>query len=666
LSPHLQRFGLNKFRSASLLPAVMARMIGALLIENLDRQTPRSALVNNMLSLSLKSSFPKRSFRCLLFAVVALALGVVIAPALRAAGDQPQILPLDQVKPGMKGLAYTIFAGDKIEPFDVEVIGILPNLMGPKQSIILVQLHGDKAEHTGVVAGMSGSPVYIDGKLVGALSLKFGVFVKEPLAGVTPIEDILSIPTGDASNPKTLSVRTATAGNAETASASGADLPRYQLPAKWAQAAGASGDAFLEPIASPLVFSGVVPATLRQYAAEWAPYGMVAAAGGTAPPASDDAKIVPGDMVSMLLVQGDISMSAACTVTAVAEDRVYACGHPLFGLGASDMPLARGRTLTTLSSDFNSTKIVNAGGVIGTLTEDRLTAVMGRIGPAPQMIPVDLTVVTPAGEKQFHSEMISNPKLTPLLMGLIAFNGLTQNTAYGEGSTMKLSGNIDIDGHSPVSLEDMYAPTDQFVPDGTFVASSVQTTFTRIFSNPYEMPKVNKVSLRVESIPDRRVASILNAWSEVSEAQPGDPVTIKVLLRPYRGAPVIRDVPITIPAQATRGSTLRVQVSDADSLNRIPNLVAAQGRLGGLDQLISLLNRERRNNQLYVTLLKPTPTLLVEDKELPDAPLSQINVLDQKRLPGNSALLRESTAGEWSVRMDEIISGSTSVFIKIK
>ncbi|HWY88122.1 MAG TPA: SpoIVB peptidase S55 domain-containing protein, partial [Gemmataceae bacterium] len=571
------------------------------------------------------------------------------------------------VKPGMKGLAYTIFAGDKIEPFDIEVIGILPNLMGPKQSIILVQLHGDKAEHTGVVAGMSGSPVYIDGKLVGALSLKFGVFVKEPLAGVTPIEDILSIPTGDSSNTKTLSVRSAAAGNAEAASpASVTDRPHYPLPAKWAQAAGTSGDAYLEPIASPLVFSGVAPATLRQYSGEWAPYGMVAAAGGTAPPASDDAKIVPGDMVSMLLVQGDISMSAACTVTAVTEDRVYACGHPLFGLGASDMPLARGRTLTTLASDFNSTKIVNAGGVIGTLTEDRLTAVMGRIGAAPQMIPVDLTVVTPAGEKQFHSEMISNPKLTPLLMGLVAFNGLTQNTAYGEGSTMKLSGNIDIDGHSPVSLEDMYAPTDQFVPDGTFVASSVQTTFTRIFSNPYEMPKVNKVSLRVESIPDRRIASILNAWSDVSEAQPGDPVTIKVLLRPYRGAPVIRDVPITIPAQATRGSTLRVQVSDADSLNRIPNLVAAQGRLGGLDQLISLLNRERRNNQLYVTLLKPTPTLLVEDKELPDAPLSQINVLDQKRLPGNSALLRESTAGEWSVRMDEIISGSTSVFIKIK
>ena len=574
----------------------------------------------------------------------------------------------------MRGVAYTIFAGDKIEPFDIEVVGILPNLMGPKQSIILVQLHGEKAEHTGVVAGMSGSPVYVDGKLMGALSLKFGTFVKEPLAGVTPIEDILSIPTGDSSSPKTLRVRSEVADNASPPAAtqriaslaSANELPRYPVPTKWAQAAGASGDAYLEPIAAPLVFSGFAPGTLRQYAGEWAPYGMVATAGGTAPPASDDAKVVPGDMVSMVLVQGDISMSAACTVTAVTDDRVYACGHPLFGLGSSDMPLARGRTLTTLASDFNSTKIVNAGGVIGTLTEDRLTAVMGRIGPAPQMIPVDLTVVTPAGEKQFHSEMISNPKLTPILMGIIAFNGLTQNTAYGEGSTMKLSGGIDINGHSPVSLEDMYAPTDQFVPDGTFVASSVQTTFTRIFSNPYEMPRVNKVSLRVEAIPDRRVASILNAWPEVSEAQPGDPVTIKVLLRPYRGTPMISDVPITIPPQATRGSTLRVLVSDADSLNRIPNLVAAQGRLGGLDQLISLLNRERRNNQLYVTLLKPTPTLLVEDKELPDAPLSQINVLDQKRLPGNSALLRESAAGEWSVRMDEIISGSTSVFIKIK
>ena len=572
----------------------------------------------------------------------------------------------------MEGYGYTIFAGDQIEKFDLVVIGVLPNLVGPKQSIILVQLKGPKVEHTGVVAGMSGSPVYIDGKLVGALALKFGMFVKEPLAGVTPIEDMLALPTGDEPTARGPAVASAepssavTSGPLTATSTSWAtESPRFQLPPEWAHAAGITGSAFLEPIATPLVFSGFAPATIRQYSADWAGYGLVATPGGTAAPEADDATVVAGDMVGMVLVQGDLSLNAACTVTAVVGDRVYVCGHPFLGIGASNMPMARGRVLTTLASDYDSTKIVNMGGVIGTITQDRLTAVMGKVGAAPQMIPVDLSFVTPAGGKQYHIEMISDPKLTPLLVGLVAFNGLTQNTSYGEGTTLQLSGTIDIAGHSRVSLENMYAPTDQFVPDGAFVATSVQSVFTRIFSNPYETPKIERVTLRLDSLPERRIATVENAWSEASEASPGERVTIKVMLRPYRGAPTIRDVPITIPAQAAHGSTLRIQVSDSDSLNRLTNLFTA-GRLGGLEQLITLLNRERRNNQLYVTLLKPTPTLMVEDKELPDAPLSEINVLNQQRLPGNSVLLRESTVGEWSIPMDSVIAGSASVLIKIK
>jgi hypothetical protein len=261
--------------------------------------------------------------------------------------------------------------------------------------------------------------------------------------------------------------------------------------------------------------------------------------------------------------------------------------------------------------------------------------------------------------------MISDRKLTPLLVGLVSFNSLTQNTAYVEGTTLRLSGTIDIAGHSPVVLDNMYTPTDAFVPDGTVVASGVQSVFNRIFSNPYETPQIKRVSLRVDSLPERRLARIENAWLETTEAAPGDSVSVKVMLRPYRGAPVIREVPIAIPPQAVRGSTLRVQVSDSDSLNRVTNLFAAQGRLGSLEQLITLLNRARSNNRLYVTLLKPTPTLLVDDKELPDAPLSQINILNQ-RLAGNSAVLRESAAGEWSVPMEEVVSGSASVFIKVK
>jgi hypothetical protein len=617
------------------------------------------------------SSFVTSTVSRARFASRLLLAGVVLlltTACLRAA-DPPPMISLDQIKPGMAGVAYTIFAGDQIEKFDLEVIGILPNLLGPRQSIILVQLKGPHVEHTGVVAGMSGSPVYIDGKLAGALSLKFGQFTKEPLAGVTPIADMLSLPAGEAPLSGANRIADASAPSSPDGStqafAGSLENGRYPLPTQWARTTGFPSGAFLQPIASPMVLSGFAPATLRQFAPDWEAYGMVATPGGSAEPRPDDSQISPGDMISMNLVQGDLSMNPACTVTAVIEDRVYACGHPFLGLGGVSIPMSRGRVVTTLSSEMDSTKIVNAGGVIGTLTQDRLTAVMGRLGAPPPMIPVTLSIVTPAGEKQINVEMISDRKLTPLLAGMVFFNSLTQNSTYGEGTTLRLSGSIDIAGHSPVILENMYTPTDQLTPDGSMVAAGVQGLFNRIFANPYETPKIERVTLRVDSLPEQRLARIENAWSETSEAAPGDSVTIKVMLRPYRGAPVIREIPITIPLQATRGSALRVQVSDSDTLNRIPNQLAAQGRLASLEQLITLLNRTRRNDRVYVELLKPAPTLILEDKELPGAPLSQLNVLNQT-LPADSALLRETALGEWSLPLDEAVAGTASVIIKVR
>ena len=597
---------------------------------------------------------------------------MLIALAIAAAAaDTPEILPLDQIKPGMKGVAYTIFAGDQIEKFDLEVIGILPNLLGPKQSIILVELKGPKVQHTGVVAGMSGSPVYIEGKLAGALSLKFGIFTKEPLAGVTPIENMLEIqpPAGTPSAEDAAPAGPAPSASVSASAATQTSVAQqYALPAECAERTGSGAGAFLAPIETPLVFSGFSRAALDHYAGQLGNYGMVATQGGTSAPQRDDANVKPGDMVSMVLVQGDLSLQASCSVTAVVADRVLACGHPLFSFGSVEMPMARGRVLTTLSSDYSSMKIVTAGGTIGTITQDRLTAVMGRLGAAPHLVPVDLTLATPARQKHFHFELMENPKLTPLLVALTTFNGLVANTAYSEGTTFRLTGSIEIAGHSAVNLENMFAPTDMFIPDGSFVAGTVQNVFARIFSNPYEAAKIAHITLKVESIPDRRWATIESAWSEKSEAQPGENVMVKVLLRPYRGAPVIQDVPITIPPQAARGTTLRILVSDSESLNRMSRFFtfSPQGRLAGLEQLITLLNRERRNNRLYVTLLQPTPTLLVEDKELPNAPLSEINVLDQRRSGGTSFLLRESTAGEWSLPMNQVISGFSALHIAVK
>ena len=589
-----------------------------------------------------------------------LAIVVTMSAAVLSAGDLDNIMPLSQVKPGMKGVSYTIFSGDTVEKMDLEVIGILPNLMGPKQDIILVRLSGEKPEYTGVVAGMSGSPVYIDGKLVGALSLKFGIFTKEPIAGVTPIASMLEADVPASSSDST---STATAWPLHTPSAAG---QQYPLPDGFSQRTGLGAGAYLQPIETPLVFSGFRREALDRFAGELTAYGMVATQGGTAAPQADDGQLKAGQMVGMVLVSGDLSLNAGCSVTAVDHDRVFVCGHPLFGFGPVALPMSRGRVLTTLVSTLASTKMMNAGGIIGSITQDRLTAVVGHLGAAPPMIPIELSLVTPAGEKKLHFEVINNPRLTPLLVAVSAFNGLVANTAYSEGTTFEVTGSIDVAGHSPVLLENMFAPTDLGVPDGIFVALNVQSVFGRIYSNPYEPAQIKHVTLRVASIPERRLGAIEGAWSDKSEASPGEQVGIKVLVRPYRGAPFLTELPITIPASAH--GPLRVLISDADTLNRMGHSfgLGPQSRLAGLEQLITLLNRERRNNRLYVTLLQPTPTLLVEEKELPNSPVSQLSVLDQQRAPGSSFLLRESVAGEWSQAMNQVITGQQMLTITIK
>jgi hypothetical protein len=607
------------------------------------------------------------------FAAVAALLLVAIS-AFAAPADSPEIMPLNQIKPGMKGVAYTIFSGDQIEKFDLVVLGILPDLLGPHESIILVQLVGPKVEHTGVVAGMSGSPVYIDGKLVGALALKFGSFTKEALGGVTPIENMMEV--------------TPPAARATVASASGnsaandsemiaGNQPRYELSSdvvdhgSWLRQDDAAhlGGAYLTPIETPLVFSGIYPSVLAHFAPQLSQYGLVAVSGGAGAAQPDDANIVPGDMVSVMLVSGDMTAAASCTVTAIVQNRIYACGHPIFGLGDVSMPLARGRVVTTMSSQDSSQKIVTTGGIIGTLTADRLSAIMGTSGAGPKMISMDMSLLTPAGEHRSHYELAENKDLTPLLVGLVAQNGLTSNNFYSEGNTLKLSGEIQIAGHASVQLENMFAPSGALLQDSAIVVGTVQALFSRIFTNPYEQPKIDHISLKLESIPERRFTAIEGAWTDATEVVPGQTVQVKVLLRAYRGSAELRTIPITIPAQVDRGVNLRILVSDslgADRTLRPISPQASAGQAGGLEQYIRILNRERRNNRLYVTLLQPTTTLLLEDKELPNAPLSAVNVLNQRRGEPNATMLRESLAGEWSLPTEGVISGTVSLSVRVK
>ncbi len=593
----------------------------------------------------------------------AAAVFLLLAASLPAA-DDGGIISIDQIQPGMKGIAYTIFSGDTVEPMDLEVIGILHNALGPKQDVILVQMHGEKVEHSGVVAGMSGSPVYINGKLAGALSLKLGIFTKEAIGGVTPIQNIFDIQNSLPALPATLPASPTRSSATATGAAPAAGM-KIEIPADILRRAPLGAGNYLTPIETPLIATGISPEALAQFGSQFTALGMATAMGGTTDPSPEDANIKPGDMVGMQLVGGDLSLTAGCTVTAIVGDRLFACGHPLFGFGSIALPLLRGHVVMTLNSAMASTKIMSTSGVIGTLTEDRTTAVMGRLGAAPPMIPMDVSISTPQSEKHFHFEVAEVRQLTPVLVALATVNGISTNTAYSEGTTLEVTGTIDLKGHAPAKIEDYYAPTDAPAPGGVQVAFDVLNTFTQIYNNPYEQAHVQKITLDVKSVPERRSASIESAWSEKSEVEPGETIRVKVLLRPYRGEPFIQEIPVTIPPQASRGP-LQLLVCDADTLNRATQTFGGSSQLSGLDELVALLNRERHNDRLYAALLQSSPTLLVEDKELPNVPLSQINVLDQRRNPGGARLLWQSSAGEWSVAMNQVITGQRALNITVK
>ncbi|MGC1684606.1 MAG: hypothetical protein WA734_03200 [Candidatus Acidiferrales bacterium] len=607
--------------------------------------------------------------------------GTLLNAISQDATSQDTTLPIDQIQPGMKGVAYTIFSGDTVEPMDLTVIGVLHNALGPKVDVILVQLLGDKPEHSGVVAGMSGSPVFINGKLAGALSLKLGMFTKEAIGGVTPIANMYDINNalpadGTAKSPATSYSPNIAPNPARNPASSpdatqwatmsaGFSAPRIPVSTELAQRASLDAGSFLVPIETPLIMTGVYPETIAQFASQFSALGMTAMVGGKAAPSPEDAKLKPGDMVGMELVGGDLSLDAGCTVTAIVGDRVFACGHPLFSFGDVSIPLTRGHVVMTLNSSMASTKIMSSGSVIGTLTEDRTTAVMGRLGAGPRMIPMDVAIVTPQEEKRFHFEVAELRQLTPLLVAVSALNGISGNTAYTEGTTLQLSGAIDVRGHGSVKLEDFFAPQDSGAPSGLQIAFAVLRTFSEIYTNPYEPPKIDKISLRVTSLPEHRSATIESAWSEKSEVEPGETIGVKVLLRPYRGSPFIQEIPITIPLQSARGP-MELLVSDGETLNRMTQPFGAPSQLAGLDELVAMMNRERHNDRLYAALMQPTPTLLVEDKELPNVPLSEINIMDQRRNPGAARLLNQSAAGEWSVPMNQVIAGQRALTITVK
>jgi hypothetical protein len=587
--------------------------------------------------------------------LVVLCFGVQAQNSL-ATASKTETIPVSEIHAGMKGVAYTVFQGVKPEPMEVEVLGVLRNANGPKGDIILVRLGGEKAQYTGVVAGMSGSPVYLDGKLAGALAFRIGEFSKEPIAGVTPIAQMLEINAMDttpASEP--IEAKAAPDATSRTSGPGIANVPVQDFAN------------YLKPIEAPLVFNGFSEESIQRFAPQFASAGIIPVMGvGSVSDAKQPEPLQPGSAVSAVLVRGDMDITATCTVTYIDASHLLACGHPLLQFGAVDLPMTKATVLATLPSPLNAFKIVNATEAVGSFVQDRHTGIMGEFGRKPEMIPVTLTIRGGPSLKEFHYEMLNNPRLSPVAMMATVFNALHGVNEYGEEVTYQMNGSISVNGFPDVSLQDMFSAADGGQPAAALVAMAIGERFSRIYENPYSVPAVQGVRLDFDISRERRWARLESARTDVTEARPGDDVSVEVMLRPYRGGGVVEHVPMHIPTSASKG-TLHILVSDGDTLDRFRRVSPTFGSRLDLASTISVLNKQHANNRVYVSLLEADPEVMVADKVMPSLPLSIMNVMDGMRGTQEMAVLGESSVSESATTpLNYVVAGAQMLTITIK
>ena len=580
----------------------------------------------------------------------------LLSSVVQAQTNKPvETIPVSEIHAGMHGVAYTVFQGTKPESMGVEVLGILKNANGPKGDIILVRLSGEKAEYTGVVAGMSGSPVYLNGKLAGALAFRIGEFSKEPIAGVTPIAEMLEInamdrsPGNNAGSAKVVRSTTPTSGP-------GVENVPTQDYAN-----------YLKPIEAPLVFTGFSQDAMQRFAPQFAQAGIVPVMGvGSVSESKQPEPLEPGSAISAILVRGDMDIAATCTVTYMDAQHLLACGHPLLQFGMVDLPMTKAEVLATLPSPLNAFKIVNATEAVGAFVQDRHTGIMGEFGKQPEMIPVTLQIHGGATDKQFHYEVLNNANLSPLAMMATVFNALHGVNEYGEDTTYRMNGRISVNGYPDVTVQNMFAPSDGGQPAAVMAAMSLGERFSRIYDNPYTVPGVRGVKLDFDLVRERRWARLEGARTDLIEARPGDNITIETVLRPYRGDVIVHQIPIHIPTSTSKGP-LRILVSDGETLDRVRRGGPQLGRKMDLASTIALLNKQHVNNRVYVSLLEADPEAMVADKVMPTLPFSIMNVMDSMRGTQEMIVQGESSVSEAATGpLDYVVAGAQVLTITIK
>jgi hypothetical protein len=540
---------------------------------------------------------------------------------------------------------------------EVEILGVLKNVLGPDRDMILARLEGSKPEYTGVAAGMSGSPVYIDGRLLGALSYRIGDFSKEPIAGITPIAQMLEVGREAASRES----------EGKTEHAAG-------LPGDPPTGSASAADVEIHPIETPLVFSGFSPQAVALFQDQFRRIGLSPEAtlggggyqkdvAGAAREGKAD-RLLPGSAVSALLVKGDLEIAATCTVTFVDPQQVLACGHPITQFGAVSLPMTEAEVVATLPSPLNAFKIINTGRTVGAFTDDRASAIRGVLGATARLIPVSIRTVRDGEARTLHVEVVDNPDITPAAVMVSIYQSLMQNNSYGAETSYVLHGTIDIDGYPDLHLDSLVAPTNESA-SALGVAMEVGQRFAELFADTTRLGKVRGVDVNIEALPGRRSIDLETAQITQPAAHAGDTVTVEATLRPFQGEARNLRIPIQLP-QTLADGPVRILLSDGATLDRITGNNPALRSPSDMHGLIRQLNSAHADDRLYVTLLVPNPQAVVEGRTLPSIPLSMANVLEPLRSNRGMSLNGESAVPVTSIPVAAVLTGQQIVSLDIE
>jgi hypothetical protein len=594
-----------------------------------------------------------------------------VQPPARSSSSGTALFPLEDLRPGMKGVARTVFAGSEPQEFGLEILGVLAGYTGPRQSTIIARLTGSNVEKTGVFAGMSGSPVFIDNKLVGAIAYSFP-FSKEAICGITPIKQMIDI--FEQGNEKPRSSEARAVSFTSLASTWKPSLPKQAVGSTSLIAPVATNSALaplmgqqIQPIATPVVFSGIRQETLSLFTAQLTESGLlpVSGVGGAAAitplETFDDNTLTPGTSVTVQLARGDYSIAAAGTVTYRDGQKIYAFGHPFLSLGGSDMPMTESSVVTVIPNAFNSFKLAVPGKMVGSISQDRATGVYGQLGHAAKMIPVKLTLHTSRGQsEQFSYEVVSDEFLTPLLLSITVFNSIAARERSVGEATISVNGLIAVTGQESIGIQRRFSSANAAL----LAAGAIATPAAALLSSGFDNVHITGITLDVASSEEKNAATLERISLDRTEVGRGENVEIQAYVRTDAGKQFVERIPVQIPADAPSGQ-LMIMVGDGATLQESSSAKAFVPR--DLGQLVDAINKTKKNDRLYLRLLRPAPGVVIGSNELPNLPPSIVATLNNERTSGGYTPLALSSVYERELPPAEfVISGQQVITVTIK